>query len=196
MKALPIQKRALLKREALIDAAIKEFSYTGFEVATAKSIAAQAGVATGTFYQYFDNKNEILRVIASQRIDELQERLNWVALQEVDELQTIEQVFKQNLEFTYDFHSSSPELHQVLEQRRDLDDQLNVIMNKGDAALYERTLQLVKSFNVDSPKVVAQNLFAMGEGIVHRHVFHETECDTDEVLSIGAQMLARFFSPS
>lgn len=196
MKPLPIQKRALLKRAALIDAAIQEFSSVGFEVATAKSIAAKAEVATGTFYQYFDNKNEILRVIAAQRIDELQNRLNWEALQKIDELQTIEQTFKQNLEFTYEFHSSNPDLHQVLEQRRDLDDQLKTIMDRGDAVLYERTLQLVKSFNISSPEVVAQNLFAMAEGIVHRHVFHQTECDSGEVLSVGAQMLACFFSRS
>jgi len=183
MKALPTQKRALLKRIALIDAAAKEFSTVGYEIATAKSIAAQAEVATGTFYQYFDNKGEILRVIATQRIEELQNRLNWVLLQETSELRTIEQVFKQNLEFTYEFHSSNTELHQVLEQRRDLDDQLKVIMDKGDAVLYGRTLELVKSFNVDKPDVVAQNL-------------HESECDTNEVLSVGAKMLACFFSPS
>jgi len=193
MKPLPTQKRALLKRAALIDAAVEEFSVVGFEAATAKSIALKAAVATGTFYQYFENKNEILRVIAIQRIDELKHKVGWYSLQDTNIRLTLEQVFKKNLETTYQFHSSSPELHQVLEQRRELDDKLSEIMDQGDALLYEEILKLVQSFNLEHPEVVAQNLFAMAEGIVHRHVFHQRGLNTEEVLSLGAKMLASYF---
>ncbi len=210
MKALPTQKRALLKRSALIDAAVFEFSKQGFERATAKSIALKAGVATGTFYHYFENKNEILRVIAEKRNDELRKLLGWRALQPLDGAlkdrassysfesisknpQKIEALFKQNLSLTYEFHSSNPELHQVLEHRRTLDEKLELVMDEGDKVLLERTLVLVKSFNLEEPEVVAQNLFAMGEGIVHRHVFYDSELDAELVISVGAKMLAEFF---
>ena len=193
MKALPTQKRALLKRSALIDAAIIEFSKFGFEIATAKSIAAEAGVATGTFYQYFDNKNEILSVIASMRNDELRRSIDWNSMQSIDEVQTVKDFFKQNLKFVYQFHSSNPELHQVLEQRRDLDKKLNVIMEEGDSVLSQRTLRFVQSYNIDNPEVVAQNLFAMAEGIVHRQVFHGSKLNSELVITVGANMLAQFF---
>lgn len=193
MKTLPTQKRALLKRSALIDAAVIEFSKLGFELATAKSIAIKAGVATGTFYQYFENKNEILRVIASMRNDELRNSLDWSSMRTKDEPQTVEGFFKQNLTFIYQFHSSNPQLHNVLEQRRDLDEQLKVIMDKGDSVLHKQTLQFVQSFNIESPEVVAQNLFAMAEGIIHRHVFHRSGLDTESVISVGANMLSQFF---
>jgi len=196
MKALPTQKRALLKRSALIDAAVIEFSELGFELATAKSIAAKASVATGTFYQYFENKNEILQVIAEMRNDELRSSLNLNSMQPEIETQTVEEFFKQNLMFIYRFHSSNPELHQVLDHRRDFDQRLSAIMDKGDAVLLERILQFVQSFNLENPAVITQNLFAMAEGIVHRHVFHRSNHDPDVVMSVGASMLAQFFIES
>ena len=196
MKALPTQKRAVLKRSALIDAAALEFSERGFELATAKSIAAKAGVATGTFYQYFENKSEILRIIAGIRNDELRDSLNLNSMQSADDAQTVEEFFKQKLMFIYQFHSSSPTLHQVLDQRRDLDQQLNDIMTEGDSVLHQQILMFVQSFNLEKPEVVAQNLFAMAEGIIHRHVFHAPKLDTDAVISVGANMLAQFFVES
>jgi len=196
MKALPTQKRALLKRSALINAAITEFSKLGFELTTAKSIAAEAGVATGTFYQYFKNKNEILRVIAVMRNDELRNSIDWKSMQSIDDVQTVENFFKQNLQFVYQFHSSNPELHQVLELRRDLDEQLNIIMKEGDSVLSQRTLRFVQTYNFDNPEVVAQNLFAMAEGIIHRQVFHASKFDSELVISVGAKMLAQFFTDS
>ena len=70
MKTLPTQERALRKRSALIAAAIEEFSNAGFEMATAKSIAALAGVATGTFYQYFENKKDLVGNVVKNFIEE------------------------------------------------------------------------------------------------------------------------------
>ena len=75
MKNLPTQERAIKKRIALLKAAQLDFSEVGFEIATAKSIAARANVATGTFYQYFENKNDILRVLAENRYSELHEQV-------------------------------------------------------------------------------------------------------------------------
>ena len=202
MKSLPTQERALIKRQALIDAAIVEFSTIGFEVATAKSIAAVAEVATGTFYQYFDNKNEILRVIASNRYDGLYRQIRQLELKAVSESQqtnlSIEAQFADTLMFVYQFHAGDPELHQVLEQRRALDAKLQTIMDQGEQVLRERVLNFVNTFNIFNGELVAENLFAMAEGLVHRLVFHSTTHDsTDrehkEALEVGAKMLASYF---
>ena len=125
MKTLPTQKRALIKRQSLINAAKGEFSNNGFEVATAKTIAAAAAVATGTFYRHFDNKNEILRVIASTRFDELHQRIKRLELKTINRTQSpslnTEAHLLETLMFVHQFHAQDPELHQVLEQRRALD---------------------------------------------------------------------------
>ena len=193
MKPLPTQKRALLKRSSLVNAAQIEFANAGYELATAKSIAQRAGVATGTFYQYFNNKGEILRVIAIQRNEELRDQLEWKAIESVKDRLSVEDFFKQNLVYIYNFHSVNPQLHQVLEQRRELDPELSELMDQGDQVLHEKIISLVQSFNLDKPEVVAQNLFAMAEGIIHRHVFHRSELDSNDVISVGARMLAQYF---
>lgn len=214
MKELPTQERALKKRSALIDAAMHEFENVGFEVATAKSIAAKAEVATGTFYQYFENKNDILRVIAHDRFVTLHERIQILELQEVnlqfsDQQPTpsdqrelavlsgsaLQQQFFSTLEFLYRFHAADPELHKVLEQRRDIDPKLKTILDSGEAVLQKRVLLFVQSFNVPHPELVAENLFAMAEGLVHRLAFQKVT-NSHEALKIGAQMLASYFVTS
>jgi len=194
MKALPTQKRAKLKRAALIDAAVTEFSSVGFEVATAKSIATVAGVATGTFYQYFENKNEILRVIAIERYEQLKDHIQWFEVQtaRVSELD-LTALFLRILQSIYDFHAMNPELHQVLEQRKISDPELQKIMNNGQGELFKRILSFVQSFNLPNSEVIANNLFAMGEGIVHRQVFDKPDLESSEVLDVGAEMLASYF---
>ncbi|MFT6098295.1 MAG: AcrR family transcriptional regulator [Arenicella sp.] len=214
MKTLPTQERALIKRQALVDAAISEFSSIGFEVATAKSIAAVADVATGTFYQYFDNKNEILRVIASARFDGLHQRIRLLELKAVNDSKPemaatglsawtgawldVERQFADTLMFVYEFHAGDPALHQVLGQRRALDPKLQAIMDQGEQVLRTRVLRFVNNFNISNAELVAENLFAMAEGLVHRLVFHSTshnstERGRKEALEIGAKMLASYF---
>lgn len=200
MKALPTQERALKKRAALLAAAIDEFADAGFDNATAKTIAARAGVATGTFYQYFENKQDILCVIANERFRQLQDRIKLFQPQRVDQATTgvqesseIQRLFAEVLDFVYDFHAQDPELHQVLEQRRGVDTELGKIMDRGEGVLRERVLRFVQSFNVELPEVVADNLYAMAEGIVHRHVFRALDTDKEDVIRTGADMLAAYF---
>lgn len=198
MKAIPKQARAKQKRKALIKAAIDEFSAFGFEVATAKSIAATAGVATGTFYQYFENKNDILQIIAQERYSTLQEHIQWFEVASIEPTQVrsasnLESVFRRVLQSIYEFHKDSPELHQVLEQRKTMDETLMQIMEEGEQVLFAQISTFVRSFNVENAEIITNNLFAMGEGIVHRHVFERPDLNSEEVLSIGAKMLVSYF---
>jgi len=197
MKTLPTQERALKKRQALINAAIEEFSTIGFEAATAKSIAASAKVATGTFYQYFENKDDILRVIALNRFDNLHEKIKSYEVKAVNEYQlsniSIEAEFLEKLIFVYEFHVQNPVLHQVLEQRRALDLKLQEIIADGEYILRMRVLAFVNTFNITDSELVAENLFAMTEGLVHRLVFHSSENDPQRSLAVGAKMLASYF---
>ena len=207
MKNLPTQERAIKKRVALLKAARYEFSNSGFDVATAKSIAARARVATGTFYQYFENKNDILRVIAENRYAELHEQVlilqnqGYLVGSEIEsdsiddgvKLETFE-VFYRVLKFLYVYHMQETELHQVLEQRRSIDGGLNTIMQKGERLMRSIVLKYLSDFELSDPKAVSESLYAMGEGLVHQMVFGDTSSDSETLLKTGATMLASFFS--
>lgn len=162
-------------------------------------------MATGTFYQYFENKNDILQVIATDRFVLLHHRVQVLELQEVtlrqgesvnsaDEFSCadLQQQFFSTLTFLYEFHAAAPELHQVLEQRREIDPKLKMILDQGEGVLQKRVLQFVQSFNVAYPELVAENLFAMAEGLVHRLAFQHTQ-NAEQALKIGADMLASYF---
>ena len=48
------------KREAIVEAAIEVFAQKGFHAARISDVARAAGVADGTIYLYFDNKEHLL----------------------------------------------------------------------------------------------------------------------------------------
>ncbi len=56
----PQQARSRRTRQKLIDAAVDCFERHGFEETTTAMIAAEAGVAVGTVYNYFSDKREII----------------------------------------------------------------------------------------------------------------------------------------
>ncbi|MBB6520235.1 TetR/AcrR family transcriptional regulator [Pseudoteredinibacter isoporae] len=199
MKTLPTQKRALEKRKALIQAARVSFAECGYENTTAKTIAEAAGVATGTFYQNFENKDDLLRVIAQQKRDEIYQAVPGLSTQTVETEEqsrggySTEALFRQVLEIVYDYHESEAELHQVMEQRRFIDKDLDEILLRSENVMEEKVLAYVKAHNTSNPEAVAYNLFAMAEGLVHRHVFGKPNSSKEDTLELGAKMLACYF---
>ncbi|MBN1336537.1 MAG: TetR/AcrR family transcriptional regulator [Deltaproteobacteria bacterium] len=57
------------KRERIIDAAIAVFADRGFHKARVTDIAHRAGVADGTIYLYFRNKEDLLLTIFEEKMD-------------------------------------------------------------------------------------------------------------------------------
>lgn len=53
-------------RERLVKAAVEEFAREGYEGAKINRITQAAGVATGTIYNYFPSKNEMMLAILSE----------------------------------------------------------------------------------------------------------------------------------
>ena len=68
---LPKQERAQQKRESLLKSGHALFIMKGYEYTTAKEIAANAGVATGTFYRYFSDKRQLLMSLLEDQIEML-----------------------------------------------------------------------------------------------------------------------------
>ncbi len=61
----PKTRRGRKTREKLLHAAEAEFGERGFPEASIASITQRAGVALGTFYVYFESKEEIFRALVS-----------------------------------------------------------------------------------------------------------------------------------
>lgn len=68
------KKRAT--RQNIIDCALELFAEQGYETTTVQQITERAGVAKGTFFNYFDNKEEVLCdvqfLVAEEEISKIQ----------------------------------------------------------------------------------------------------------------------------
>ncbi len=70
----PADDRAL-KRERILDAAERVFAQRGFFAAKVADIAREAGVADGTIYLYFKNKDDLLISLFESRMERVNARL-------------------------------------------------------------------------------------------------------------------------
>jgi TetR/AcrR family fatty acid metabolism transcriptional regulator len=66
-----VPERRSDKRTLITEAAIEVFAEKGFHQARVSDIAKKAGVADGTIYLYFKNKEDLLLSVFEQKMDEL-----------------------------------------------------------------------------------------------------------------------------
>ncbi len=64
-----IDQQRLRKRDRIIDAAVEVFAEKGYRAARISDIAGRAGVADGTIYLYFKNKEDLLLVIFEEKME-------------------------------------------------------------------------------------------------------------------------------
>ena len=64
-----------MRRSEILEAAIKLFGKKGFEATRAEEIAGAAGLAKGTLYLYFKNKEAIYAAAVAHAVRELQEAI-------------------------------------------------------------------------------------------------------------------------
>ena len=174
----PTQARARRTRAALVEAGRAEFSASGYAGATAKSIATRAGVATGSFYLYFKDKDALLREIAVSGFERIAARvldlldIPATALANRSEAPLeIRSRVGQVVDAIIDYHREDPGLHAVLTQRRYCDVELDRSTAEGERLMCERLGLLLKraSSPVDH-EATAFVLFQMIEGSIHAHV--------------------------
>jgi TetR/AcrR family fatty acid metabolism transcriptional regulator len=71
-----LRERNPEKRQRILDAALKVFATRGFYNARVSEVAAEAGVADGTIYLYFENKDDLLISLFEERMQRLIVRAN------------------------------------------------------------------------------------------------------------------------
>lgn len=59
------------KRRLIAEAALKVFSKRGYQTTKIQEIASEAGIGKGTFYEYFQNKEEIVQEIFELKFNQL-----------------------------------------------------------------------------------------------------------------------------
>ncbi|MCA9534286.1 MAG: TetR/AcrR family transcriptional regulator [Myxococcales bacterium] len=192
----PMQARAHKTRASLVAAAQAEYAEQGYSGTTAKSIAKRAGVSTGSFYQYFTDKDAVLRELAQQRatalfdgiIAEMGEELGAPAEHPSATPRRSQPISRASIErrltgvvdAVVRHHREDPRFHAVVTERRLADPELDAATTAGERALVERTAALLAAWGHTGDCVAtAFILFGMVEGSVHAHVLgHPIVSDT------------------
>lgn len=157
------------KRERIREAAIRVFSEKGFSEARADEIAEQAGVAVGTIYNYFENKEAILVEIFQgefTKLREFYERLRRSGLPVVEKIRRILEEYFSELD-------KRKELMRVLQRERfKLLEQLGA----EPAQLYREIIAYVEELIREgitngwlrecNPRIIAHALFGAVESAI------------------------------
>ena len=175
----PVQGRAHRTRATLVQAARDVFAELGYSGATAKRIAAAAGCATGTFYQYFSDKDAVLRELALGRAATLRaDVLTALRVEPSSDLNAtpgeLEHRLSQVVAVVIRHHREDAALHAVVTERRHADAALDAEMVAGESALVDGIASLLESTGAAAvegdTEALAFILFGMVEGAVHAHV--------------------------
>ncbi len=99
------------KRERILKAAIKVFARDGFFHAKVEEIAKEAGVATGTTYLYFENKDDILISIFEEEMQPIIEAMK----AEMSNKQTAREKILCFVNLHFEMIQDNPDMAQLLE---------------------------------------------------------------------------------
>jgi AcrR family transcriptional regulator len=200
---MPSQPRAQQTRQALLTAAEREFAKHGYAPTTAKTVAARARTATGSFYQYFESKDHVLREIARERQRETIDRA-LVALEQVPALEgdaaavldEIRARMRTIVDVTMAFHTEHRGLRAVLAERRHVDRELDAVLRAGESRLVDRVADLLRGWDdgVDV-EATAFLLFAAVRGAVQAHVGGEARVSDARFVAAAVEALVRVALP-
>jgi AcrR family transcriptional regulator len=74
------KRQAQARRQAILEAALAAFAARGYEAARLDDVAAQAGVAKGTLYLYFKDKQALFEELVRGAVTPIMDRVSAAAL--------------------------------------------------------------------------------------------------------------------
>ncbi|PIE75100.1 MAG: TetR family transcriptional regulator [Deltaproteobacteria bacterium] len=90
------------KREKIIEASTKEFAHRGYSGASINSIITRIGIAKGSIFNYFGDKNGLFLYIFNYSVEKVKDYLRDVRLEtsKVDFFSRLRQILQAGVEFT------------------------------------------------------------------------------------------------
>ncbi len=113
LRRQPRQERGQRRIEGLLDAADRVFASVGFEAATTNAIAREAGASVGSLYQFFPDKEAILRALTARYRAALHELHDRVFTEETARL-PLPQLYDKVVETLAAFHREHPGFRPLL----------------------------------------------------------------------------------
>ncbi|MFC2947449.1 TetR/AcrR family transcriptional regulator [Virgibacillus sediminis] len=150
------------KKQRILNAALKEFSEKGFEMASTNEIVRNARIGKGMLFYYFNNKQDLFYYLIDYSLNVMTNQfLNRIDVTEPDFIQRMRQIAKIKLDY-FRAHPhinnfiSSVILDDQLSLPKGLQDRLRDLKRKGgeimyenvDTSLFRTDIDVNKAFNL------------------------------------------------
>ena len=196
----PKQDRAAQTRQRILDSAARVFAAYGYAAGTTNRIAEHAELSIGTLYQYFPNKDSILRALMDAHVDAgaklLGERLSDGLPEHLDD------VLRVFVRATIDNHSDNPRLHQVLFEEAPRAPAFLARLHALEESMVDATAQLLEQHPAvhATGRLSARLVVATIESLVHRLIASPEPVDPhqleDEIVVLLTGYLGQQSVPS
>lgn len=192
----PRSRKGAETRARLLAAAKEIFEESGFLDARISDIAERAGLSHGSFYHYFDSKDEIFREVAEAVEDRLSAPLGSVIL-DPDSDATPEQRIRAAMKLHMDSYRQEARIMGVIEQVSRYDEQMRLARFKRQRHYSEQVEESIRRLQrrglVDAdldPVIASAALGSMTTRFPEMWLVEGAlECDFDE----GVEQLTRVF---
>ncbi|MBB6520233.1 TetR/AcrR family transcriptional regulator [Pseudoteredinibacter isoporae] len=125
----PITKQGEETVNKILDAVEQLLATIGYAQLTARKISTQAGIGTGSFYQYFSNKTEAVEALAKRWLDGIEDTF-YGCLEECRESETIAEaitsIFQEILQRHYGNYAAYEEIYNIRSRSESLDNVMTV----------------------------------------------------------------------
>ena len=180
---------------AIIDAAARILPRRGYVNTTTNEIASRAGVSIGSLYEYFRDKDAIVRALLERHLDEgeaiFEERAAAVA--PIAPGMPLEELIRLYVKAVIDFHAKDPGLHQALAVEAPLSRAMVRRLDEFERRIVDAVdlvLRVHPEAQTRSPRLAAQLCVQIVDGLANRWVVDEAgepigaEELTDEVTAL------------
>lgn len=177
----PRTSRGEMTRRRLLDAARIEIGSKGFAEASVSSITRQAGVGQGTFYIYFESKEEIMRALVLEMGRDLRQQLSSINSTAPNRMAAE----RAGLRHFIAFARENPDLYRIVQEAQFVDDKVYRAYFDEFASGYRKALEAA----VDAGEITkgdldirAWLLLGLGRSMGEVYGLWQTDVDIDYVV--------------
>ncbi len=182
--------------EAIVEAAAQVFEREGYAAGTTNRIAERAGVSIGSIYQYFADKDALLRAVVEQHVAD-GARMVAEELARLEEDPDPAPALERILSATIALHRDRPRLHRLIFEEAALGEEvLTRVHALEEAAATQVAAYLARLPDPPGdPLTTARLIVQAVETWAHRFVIHPPDdADEPQVVAAAVRLLAQGLS--
>lgn len=188
---IPKQKRALDKRNKIIESGFNLICEKGYYNINTKDIALKAGVSTGILYQYFNDKHEIFLEGLKKYADNI--FYPSINLKNTD----IETNIKKTIEFFIKEHKLSNKAHEEIMAMVHLDKDVANFYHEREMNLTKNMYESLVSLGFSKENLLEKVHITLGliDNLCHEIIYHKhKELDYDVMTDIVIKTIKKILS--